>query len=129
VTLLIHYIAVIMVGIIHFLTRRDSSVGIATGYRLDDRGSIPGGGWEFFSSTPCPDRFWGPPSLISNGYRGLSHWVQSGRCVKLTTHLHLVPRSKNALRYTSTPLYVFVTWCLVKRRHNFTFAIQRLRYI
>jgi hypothetical protein len=33
---------------------RDRSVGIATGYGLDDRGSIPGGGWEFFSSTPCP---------------------------------------------------------------------------
>jgi hypothetical protein len=26
---------------------RDSSVSIATGYRLDYRGSIPGGGWEF----------------------------------------------------------------------------------
>jgi hypothetical protein len=31
---------------------RGSSVGIATGYGLDDRGSIPGGGWEFFSSPP-----------------------------------------------------------------------------
>jgi hypothetical protein len=28
--------------------------------RSDDRGSIPGGGWEFFSSTPCPDRSLGP---------------------------------------------------------------------
>jgi hypothetical protein len=37
---------------------RDSSVGIETRLRAtrsDDRGSIPGGSWEFFSSTPCPD--------------------------------------------------------------------------
>jgi hypothetical protein len=32
-----------------------------TGYGLDDRSSIPGRGWEFLSSVPCPDRFWGPP--------------------------------------------------------------------
>jgi hypothetical protein len=31
--------------------------------------------------------------------------------VKLTTHLHLVPRSKNAWSYTSTPQYAFVAWC------------------
>jgi hypothetical protein len=31
---------------------------------------IPGGGGcEFFFCTPCLDRFWGPPSLLSNGYR------------------------------------------------------------
>jgi hypothetical protein len=41
---------------------------IALGYGLDDRGSIPGGGWEFFSSPPRPERLWGPPSLLSNGY-------------------------------------------------------------
>jgi hypothetical protein len=41
--------------------------------------------WDFFSSLPGPDRLWGPSSLLSNRYRG-----QSGRGVKLTTHLHLV---------------------------------------
>jgi hypothetical protein len=30
------------------------------GYWLDDRGSIPGRGWEFFSSPPRPARLWGP---------------------------------------------------------------------
>jgi len=32
---------------------------------------IPGGGWEFFSSTARPDRLWDPPSLLSNSYWGL----------------------------------------------------------
>jgi hypothetical protein len=47
---------------------RDTSV---LGYGLDDRGSIPGGGWEFFSSPPLPERLWGPPSLLSNVYQSL----------------------------------------------------------
>jgi hypothetical protein len=34
--------------------------------------------------------------------------------MKLTTHLHLVPRSKNEWSYTSTPQYAFMAWCLVK---------------
>jgi len=33
-------------------------------------GSSPGKGWEFFSSRH-PDRLWGPPSLLSSGYRRL----------------------------------------------------------
>jgi hypothetical protein len=43
--------------------------------------------------------------------------------VKLTIHLHIVPRLKNAWSYTSTPQYVFMVWCLVKHRDNFTFTI------
>jgi hypothetical protein len=53
------------------LESRDSSVGIVTYYGLDDWISNPGGGWEFFTSTSCPDLLWGPLSLLSNGYRGL----------------------------------------------------------
>ena len=45
---------------------RDSSVGIATAYGLDGPGSNPGGG-EI--SGTYPDRSWGPPSLLYNGYR------------------------------------------------------------
>jgi hypothetical protein len=29
---------------------------------------------------------------------------------------------KNAWSYSSTPYYVFMEWCLVKHRHNFTFT-------
>ena len=42
-----------------------SSVGIATDYGLDGPGSNPGGD-EIFRR---PDRPWGPPSLLYNGYR------------------------------------------------------------
>jgi hypothetical protein len=36
-----------------------------------------------------PGRLWGLPSPLCNGYKGLFSWG-----VKLTTHLHLVPRSR-----------------------------------
>jgi hypothetical protein len=47
---------------------RDSSVGIATGYGLDDRVPV---GSNIFTSPYRPDRLWGPPNLLKNGYRGL----------------------------------------------------------
>jgi hypothetical protein len=49
-----------------------STDGIAIGYGLDDRGvgvRVPVGS-RIFTSPRRPDRFWGPPSLLSNGYRG-----------------------------------------------------------
>jgi hypothetical protein len=52
-------------------------------------GSSPGKGWEFFSSPPLPDRLWGPPSLLFNGYKGPLPWGSSGWGVKLTPHLHI----------------------------------------
>jgi hypothetical protein len=75
---------------------RDSSVGIATGYGLDGQGggsSSPGRVNNFhlsISSRPAlgstqPPIKWVPGSLS----RG-----KSGRGVKLTTHLQLVPRSR-----------------------------------
>jgi hypothetical protein len=39
-------------------------------YRLDDRSSISGRGKRIFSTPQRPHRLWGPPSLLSNGYRG-----------------------------------------------------------
>jgi hypothetical protein len=52
---------------------RDSAVGTATGYGLHDGGvavRVPVGS-RIFSSRSRPDRFCEPPSLLSNGYRGL----------------------------------------------------------
>jgi len=47
--------------------RRDSSVGIATCYGLDGPGIESRWGGEIFRT--CPDRPWGPPSLLYNEYR------------------------------------------------------------
>ena len=46
---------------------RDSSVGIATRYWLDGPGIKSRWGGEIFRTRP--ERPWGPPSLLYNGYR------------------------------------------------------------
>jgi hypothetical protein len=91
---------------------RDSSDDLATDYGLVGRGSISGRGKRFFSSPQHPDRPWSPPSLLSNGYWWLFPRMWSGRGVNLTTHLHLVPRSR-MVNYTSTSPYVFTAWWLI----------------
>jgi hypothetical protein len=56
-----------------------------------------------------PDRFWGPPNILSNGYRELfpREWY-SGRGVKLTTHLQVVSRSR--IRGSIHPLLHTSSW-------------------
>jgi hypothetical protein len=51
--------------------RWDSSVGIATGCRLEGRSSVSNKRKRFFSRPQRPDQLWGPPSLLFNGYRRL----------------------------------------------------------
>ena len=52
---------------------RHRLVGIATRYGLDGWGSNSGG-HEIFCIRP--DRPWGPPSLLYNGYRASFPWVK-----------------------------------------------------
>ena len=63
---------------------------LATGWTF--RGSNPGGG-EIFRT--CPDRPWGPPSPLYNGYR-VFPGVKSGRSVRLAPHPFLVPWSRKS---------------------------------
>jgi hypothetical protein len=84
---------------------RDSAVGIATGYGLDDRAvgvRVPVGS-RIFSSPHRPHRLWSPPNLISNGYRVLFPRGQSGRV------LQLVPRSRKC--GSIHPLPHTPSWC------------------
>jgi hypothetical protein len=100
---------------------RDSSVGIALGYGLDDRGSM----------------VWFPTGA---GNFSLHHRVQNGSGAHQASYpmgtggsfpgskaagawswpLPSIAEVKNAWSYTSTPQYVFMEWCLVKHRDNFT---------
>ena len=66
-----------------------SSVGIATDYELDGPG-IESRWGEIFRT--CPDRSWGPPSLLYNRYQFFpGSKIRPG--VLLTTHPILVPGS------------------------------------
>ena len=56
----------INVGVVPWIYGPGNVVGIATGYGWTVRGSNPGGG-EIFRT--CPDRPWGPPSLMYIRYR------------------------------------------------------------
>jgi hypothetical protein len=52
--------------------RKRIGAGIAQSvYRLATGWIAEGSEARFFSSPLCPDRFWGPSSLLSKGYRGL----------------------------------------------------------
>jgi hypothetical protein len=95
-----------------FTKSRDSVVGIATGYGLNDRGIgvrvLVGS--RTFSSPHHPDWLWSPPNLISNGYQGLFPWGKSSLGVKLTSHFPTSAGVKKMwiYKYTSTPPYTFM---------------------
>jgi hypothetical protein len=60
---------------------------------------------------PCPDRLWGPPSLLSNGYRGPFSGSKA-RPGRDSDHLpHLLPRSWMSRSYTSSPPCASVVCC------------------
>jgi hypothetical protein len=88
---------------------------MATGYGLDDRGvgvRVPVGS-RIFSYPLHPDRLWGPPNLLSNGYPGnLFPGVKRPR----READHLLPTSaevKKMWTYTSTPPCGFMACCLI----------------
>jgi hypothetical protein len=102
---------------------RDSSVGIALGYGLDDRvlGFDSRRGLGIFLFATASGTALGPtqpplqwiPGALSLGIKGPGREAD-----------HSPPSNaevKNAWSYTSTPQYVFMAWCLVNHRDNFTF--------
>jgi hypothetical protein len=77
----------------------DSSFAIETSYKLDGWGSISGRGKRFCSVAQLPERCFGPPSLLSSGYRGFFLQRESSWGVQLTTYLNLVPWSSITNHY------------------------------
>jgi hypothetical protein len=103
--------------ILLYCKSRDSSVGIALGYRLEDRGSrvrFPAGAGNFSLHYCVQNGSGAHPTSYPMGTGALSLGVKRlGREAD-----HSPPSSaevKNAWSYTSTPQYVFMAWCLVKQ--------------
>jgi hypothetical protein len=100
----------IIFSVTYFVTKSpDSSVGVALGYGLDDQGSrvrFQAGAGNFSLHHRVQNGSGAHPASYPMG--------GSFPGVKLSTHLHLVPRSKNEWSYTSTPHYAFMVWCSVK---------------
>jgi hypothetical protein len=82
---------------------RDSSVGIMTGYRLDSLGSIPNSARLFLFSSVQTDSG-AHTASYPMGTGGSFPKGKSGRGLKLTTHLRLVPRSKNMELQLHSPI-------------------------
>jgi hypothetical protein len=99
------------------------------GLRLDGRGSIPCKGKSWFSTPQSPDRLWGPPSLLYNGYRGSSLGVKRpGREAD-----HSLPSSAEVKNGGAIPLLPRMSlWHsseLIKHSDNFIVAASFLRQI
>jgi hypothetical protein len=93
-----------------FFFPRDSAVGIATGYGLDDRGvgvRVPVGARIF--TSPCrPDRLWGPTQFPIQWVPGI---LSLGIKVPGREADHSPPTSAEVNKvwiYTSTPPYAFM---------------------
>jgi hypothetical protein len=74
---------------------RDSSVGIALGYGLDNRGSrfrFPAEAGNFSLHQRIQKGSGSLPASYPMGTRGFFPGGKAAGGVKLTTHLHLVPR-------------------------------------
>ena len=87
------------------------------------QGSSPGWGEGFFCFPECPDRSWGPPSRLYNGYqvsfpgvkrpgRGVYHAPQSSTEVKERVELYAFPpfgpSGPDGCRILSLPFYTTV---------------------
>jgi hypothetical protein len=97
--------------------KRKCSVSIsdqATGWRTGVR--FPTGVGIFSLRHRIQTRSGTHPASYPMGTGGLFPRVQSGRGVKLTTHLHLVPRLRMREAIPPLPSYVFVARCLNKQR-------------
>jgi hypothetical protein len=83
--------------------RSQYSVCLRAG-RLGDRGSIPGRGERIFPSSLCVQTCSeAHPAFCTMGTGGPFPGVRRGPGVTLTTHPHLVPRSRMSRSYISSP--------------------------
>jgi hypothetical protein len=94
-------------------------------YRLDDRSStvrFPVGAGNFSHHHRVQNGSGAHPIPIQ--------WVPGALSlgVKLTTHLHLVPRSRMSGAIPPFPQYASMTWCSVKKSTGTTFYFGDITY-
>jgi hypothetical protein len=97
----------------YILRGRGSPVGIATGYGLDDPRDRILVGSEI--SRTSPDRPWGRPSLLYNGYRvfpGGKEWLGRGIDHPLPYSAEVKERVKVYLYSPSGPSWLLLGWTL-----------------
>lgn len=80
-------------------------------------------------SPHLPDRFWDPPIPHSEGIM-VNSYGESGRGLKLTTHLDLVARMRIRWHCTSTAPYTYAAWFVTKTHHRiFLHELHVIKYI
>jgi hypothetical protein len=77
---------------------------IATGYGLDCQNSIPGMGKRLLYISQRPCRFWGPPSLLSNGYGGFFSGDKAAGEWSWSLDLQLVSGPRIVELYLNSPI-------------------------
>jgi hypothetical protein len=83
-----------------------SSVSIVSGYGLDDQAigvQSPAGAKDFCFNLCVQTGSEAHPASCTMGTGGPFPGAKRGRGVTLTTHTHLVPKSRMSRRYTSSP--------------------------
>jgi hypothetical protein len=83
------------------------------GWMIGD--SSPGTGWEFSLHHCVQTGSWAHLSSYPVGTRGPFPAGKAARMLKLTTHLHLVPKSRMHGAIPPLPQYAFTAWCSVKK--------------
>jgi hypothetical protein len=111
------------------------SVGIATSYGLDDRGSNPGRNRRFCFSPKRPEWPWGPLNFPFSRYKGHFPLVK-----RLLHEVNLSPPSsaevKNEWSHTSSSLYAITAWvfiqclrCIESEHRNALIPYQTEQYV
>jgi hypothetical protein len=89
---------------LYLIKSQDSSVGTPMGYRLDDRGSIPGQG-KIFSLLRSVQ--------TDSGAHSASYLMGTEGSFPRGPLTSIYCRGQKWRSYTTNPPYAFIAWCLI----------------
>jgi hypothetical protein len=114
------------------MKNRDSSVGIALGYGLDDRGSrvrLPAGAGNFSLHHRVQKGSGAHPASYRIGIRGSFPGGKAAMAWSSPLTSHLVPRSRMCGAIPPLSQYAFLAWCPVEAQEQLyiiTFTIRSI---